>query len=96
MSENWYSVEEIKRWTEADSRGFGEHAEWLAAQLNSAFEKGRQVGDEQLRRAIRELNADQHAWQDRPCPTCQFITKIVGSPFGCVERLRDRQRRATT
>jgi hypothetical protein len=38
---------------------------------------------------------DTHQWSERPCPTCQSITRIVGRPFGCVrfaaERAKARQ-----
>lgn len=88
MIEKWYTVGEIKRWTEADSRGFGEHAEWLAAQLNAAFIKGGQVHESALKTAVDELSEDLHEYSTRPCSTCAKVSRALGRPFGCLERRR--------
>jgi len=37
---------------------------------------------------LRGLQADPHQWSDRPCPTCQPISAILGRPFGCYEYQR--------
>lgn len=83
---DWYSVEEIKRWTEADARGFGDHAEWLAAQLNAAYHKGRMHGSSILKQAIRVLCMDMHSASSRPCETCRLVSNALGEPFGCEAR----------
>ena len=84
----WYTVDEVRRWTEADERGFGEHAEWLAAQLNAAFAKGQQLGSPGLVQALGQLSKDMHGTSSRPCATCDFVSKQLGEPFGCYARAR--------
>lgn len=42
-----------------------------------------QAENERLRDALRDLNADWHNRSDRPCPTCQPISDLLGEPFGC-------------
>jgi len=29
------------------------------------------------------IQGDPHQWSNRPCPTCQPISKMIGRPFGC-------------
>lgn len=34
--------------------------------------------------AVRDLSTDMHQRSDRPCPTCERMTQVIGQPFGCV------------
>lgn len=85
MGEPWYTLDEIQRWTEADERGFGEHAQWLTDQLNAAFEKGKQLARGEAKTALAVLSADMHRFSTRPCTTCSQVAKAIGEPFGCDE-----------
>lgn len=38
---------------------------------------------EALRDSLRTLSMDMHNTSERPCPTCDPITKLLGEPFGC-------------
>lgn len=35
---------------------------------------------------------DPHNWSARPCPTCRFVSSILGKPFGCIRY--EKQKRA--
>lgn len=96
MSADWYEVEEIRRWTEADERGFGQHAEWLAAQLNAAYRKGMQHGGELQEEALRCLSEDMHMSSSRPCATCRVVSAAIGKPFGCIVKAKSRARQQST
>lgn len=39
------------------------------------------------------IQGDPHQWSDRPCPTCQPITAMIGRPFGCVRYQAEKRRR---
>ncbi len=32
---------------------------------------------------LRLLQDDPHQWSDRPCATCQSISSMIGTNFGC-------------
>lgn len=93
MSEpiRWYGEDEIRRWDEAATHGFGEHAEWLTFHLNAAFNKGRQMQNQTIINAIDALTLDMHHPSTRPCRTCQNITNAIGHPFGCIQYAASRK-----
>lgn len=52
--EVWYTVDEVRWWAESEV-GLGEHAQWLTAQLNAAFNKGQQIASGQLLARLDEI-----------------------------------------
>jgi hypothetical protein len=36
------------------------------------------------------LQNDPHQWSTRPCPTCRAITSIIGKPFGCILKAKQK------
>jgi hypothetical protein len=79
---SWYTPEEIRYWLDAPDKPKID-PDWMAAQLNLAFDKGEQIGRGMVMQAFGALQADPHQWSTRPCQTCRIITGILGEPFGC-------------
>lgn len=47
-----------------------------------------------LPKAVLDLiQGDPHSWSDRPCPTCQPISTMLGKPFGCYRFQAERKRK---
>lgn len=40
----------------------------------------------ELKEAVKVLSKDMHQASERPCTTCQAITKALGESFGCVAK----------
>ncbi len=38
------------------------------------------------------IQGDPHQWSNRPCPTCQPITTMLGRPFGCYRYQAEQKR----
>ena len=36
-----------------------------------------------LNQTLEMMSNDMHTVSSRPCPTCKFISKVLGQPFGC-------------
>lgn len=90
---NWYTADEIEHWTRAKEI-IGENTEWFADQLNIAFRKGQQFGDEKLKHALGLLEMDPHQFSSRPCDTCKAVSAAVGHSFGCdAKRIQSQQSR---
>lgn len=47
-----------------------------------------------MKTALDVLYTDPHMWSTRPCPTCEPISALIGTPFGCVRYRVERQRPA--
>jgi hypothetical protein len=40
------------------------------------------------------IQGDPHNWSNRPCPTCQPITTMIGRPFGCYRYQVEQKRKS--
>ena len=41
--------------------------------------------------AMELLYKDGHHWSERPRPTCNAITSLIGKDFGCVRYRKERE-----
>lgn len=51
-----------------------ERADWIATMLNDL---------ERVTAAVMEASVDMHRPSDRPCPTCEAVSKALRRPWGC-------------
>lgn len=59
-----------------------------------AWDVQNQPKDLMLREAIKLVSQDMHTASNRPCPTCQVMTNVLGEPFGCLAFALRRQPKA--
>lgn len=39
---------------------------------------------------LQIVQGDPHNWSTRPCTSCQTISSMLGKPFGCVLRAKEK------
>ena len=39
---------------------------------------------------LQLIEGDPHQWSTRPCSTCKAISLMIGKPFGCVKKAKEK------
>lgn len=40
---------------------------------------------------LQLIEEDPHLWSTRPCSTCKAISSMIGKPFGCVKKAKEKK-----